>query len=369
MSNDNKTGIPPIDLEHDGVWRFLEACIGDHVPPLLFTGPVGVGKQITAIDFARRLCCDREPACTIDGDYCKACRSVLRLEHPAVQFVYPTPTQGFGENEGDDESDLARVLAAKREDIFSTHEFKKKVSLRIAQSRGIIQRANIKPFGDGYNIFIINDIHEMREAAQNALLKTIEEPPKRCVLILITSNPDALLYTVRSRCQRVRFGPLKPSVVERILVESYDKNPKTARKAAEFSQGNVPRALQIAGAADDDAKRHDVFEIIDRIQRAPDSWVIKKALSVNKGGNRDTAAHFLHEFAVACRDVMTGDEKLFINSDQRSFLAKQVATWDRRRLPAVVNRILDTRDGVVRRNWNIDAALVDLFLDIKHSRC
>ncbi|MCZ6767507.1 MAG: AAA family ATPase [bacterium] len=369
MSNDHKTGIPPIDLEHDGVWRFLEECIGDHVPPLLFTGPVGVGKQITAIDFARRLCCDREPACTIDGDYCEACQSVLRLEHPAVQLVYPTPTQGSGEIGGDDESDLARILAAKREDIFSTHEFKKKVSLRIAQSRGIIQRANIKPFGDGYNIFIINDIHEMREAAQNALLKTIEEPPKRCVLILITSNPDVLLYTVRSRCQRVRFGPVKPSVVEKILVESYGKDAKIARKAAELSQGNVPRALKIAEATDDDTKRHDVFEIIDRIQRAPDSWVIKKALSVNKGGNRDTAAHFLHELAVACRDVMTGDDMLFINSDQRSFLAKQVATWDRKRLPAVVDRILDTRDGVVRRNWNIDAALVDLFLDIKHSRC
>jgi len=367
MSEKHKFGIPLIDLEHEGVWRFLEACAGDRVPPLLFTGPAAVGKEITAIDFARRLCCDRERTCVIDGNLCEGCRNVLGIEHPSVQLVYPTPTQGTGESESDNESDIGKVLEEKRKDIFNTCDFKKKVSLRVAQSRGIIKRANLKPFGGGYNIFIINDVHTMREEAQNALLKTIEEPPEKCVLILITSNPDALLYTIRSRCQRVRFGPLKPSVIERILIEFYGIDVTEAQRAAGLSQGSVQRAREIAAGEGGD--RHELFEIIDRIQRAPDSWVMKRALSINQKGNRDATAHLLHELAVAYRDVMTGDDMLFINSDQRPLLSKQVAAWDRDRLPAIVNRILDTRDGIVRRNWNIDAALVDLFLDIKHSRC
>ena len=160
MSKDNKDGIPRIDLGHDGIWRFLEACMGDRIPPLLFTGPVSSGKEITAIDFARRLCCDCVPTCGLDGDLCEKCRNVLGLEHPSIQLVYPTPTQGSGESEGDDESDIGAILAAKRENIFNTHEFKnKKVSLRVAQSRWIVQRANMKPFGGGYNIFIIKVWH------------------------------------------------------------------------------------------------------------------------------------------------------------------------------------------------------------------
>ena len=102
-------------------------------------------------------------------------------------------------------------------------------------------------------------------------------------------------------------------------------------------------------------------------RNSPESWAIEQALLVSRSTNRDSAARFLDDLAAAYRDVMTGDEALFINRDQTETLKTQVAGWDPRNLPGILDKIVVTRDGILRRNLNIEAALVDLFLDIKNS--
>jgi len=366
-ANPAKTSLPRIDLQHEEVETFLDSCLRGRVPALLFTGPAGVGKEYTAIDFARRLCCPRDPKCRLGGDLCESCRSALALEHPGVHLVYPTPSQGAGEKEGDDETDIGKILEEKRQDIFSTLAFSKKVSVRIARARAVIRRANSKPFGSPYNAFIFADAHAMREEAQNALLKLVEEPPAHCVLVLITPNPDTILTTIRSRCQRVRFSQLKDEVVRALLVDYYGFSGKGADVAASHSRGNIRRAREIAADYDDEGRQR-VFELIANIGSAPESWVIEKALSIARSTNRDSAARFLDDLAVAYRDVMAGDETLFINRDKAEILKAEASRSNRKNLPRVVDRIIGTRDGILRRNLNIDAALVDLLLDIKHLR-
>lgn len=360
--------FPTIDLEQEHVERFLDACMRGRVPALLFTGPDGVGKTHTAVDFARRLCCPRDPVCRLDGDLCESCYTALALGHVGIRMIYATPTQGSGEKEDDDELDIGKILAEKRQDFFGTYHFSKKASLRIARARAMIKRANSKPFGTGYNVFIVVDAHLMREEAQNALLKLVEEPPERCAIIFITPNPDAILYTIRSRCQRVRFSPLKPAVIEKLLTDYYGVAKDTARKAASLAQGSVLRAREIASNHDDE-DRQSAYDILQRVKDAPESWVIGQALSVTRGGNRDGVARFLHEMATAFRDAMVEDPDIFINQDQKKLLQAQAKKWDRTELPAIVDRILETRDGILRRNLTMDAALVQLFLDIKHARC
>lgn len=362
------TNVPRIDLQQHGATQFLDGCMRDYVPALLFTGPDGVGKELTAVDFARRLTCTRDVPCSLADELCESCRMALRFEHPSITLVYPTPTQGGGEKEGDDEVDIGKILEEKRKDIFNVFRFSKKASIRIARSRAIIQRASSKPFGGGRNIFIIVDAHTMREEAQNALLKLIEEPPERCVLILIAPSPDAILYTIRSRCQRVRFGPLKPDVIEKVLTEHYGVKEAASRKAASLARGSMRRALEIAAQHDDD-EREAAYDVLDRIPTAPRSWLVHHALTLSRSGNRDGLARFLHELAVACRDVMAGDEALHINKDRSSFFDAQRDKWNSRRLPQVIGRILETRDGILRRNLNTDAALVDLFLEIRRIGC
>jgi DNA polymerase-3 subunit delta' len=335
------------------------------VPALLFTGPEGSGKEHTAIDFARRLCCERSPRCSLEGDLCESCRRALALEHPGIHLVYPTPTQGSGEKEGDDEGDVAKILETKRDDIFAVPAFPKKVSVRIARARSVIRRAYSKPFGSRYNVFVFADAHALREEAQNALLKLVEEPPSHGALIFITPNPDTILPTIRSRCQRVRFAPLEDGVVKRILVEYYGVSRETAEAVASLSRGDIRRARQLASDADGDA-RERAFNLLSNLTDEPDSWVVEQAVAIARSTNRDSAARFLDDLAVAFRDVMARDETLFVNRDRREILAGQVARWNRKNLPRIIDRIIVARDGILKRNLNIDAALVDLLLEIKH---
>jgi DNA polymerase-3 subunit delta' len=358
--------VPAIDLGQQQAYRFLESCMRERVPALLFTGPEGSGKEHAAIDFARAICCDRNPKCRLgDPDLCEGCRQARALEHPGIHLIYPTPTQGSGEKEGDDETDIGKVLEEKRNDFFSQYKFKKKASIRIARARAVIRRANTRPFGSTHNVFVFVDAHTMREEAQNALLKLVEEPPAQAVVILITPNPDTILYTIRSRCQRVRFGPLSEPVISKVLTGYYGVTAEAAATAASLSRGDIRRAREIAGEYDD-SERKIVYDILLRIKDAPDSWAVESALGVSRATNRDGVARFLDELATAYRDIMTGDETLFINRDQTELLKAQSGLWNRKVLPRVLDKIVVTRDGILRRNLNIDASLVDLFLDIKH---
>jgi DNA polymerase-3 subunit delta' len=364
-----KNRYPNLDLRDDGVRTFLDAYLeGSAHPPLLFVGPEGFGKEHTAAELARKICCTADKPCEIGSDLCPSCEKATLFEHPGIHLVYPTPTQGTGEKPGDDEGDVGKILDVKREDFFASYTFPKKVSIRIARARAIIQRANSKPFGASHNVFVIVGVDTMREEAQNALLKILEEPPSHCVVILITESPNAILYTIRSRCQLLRFGPLTQPQIESLLVEYDEVAPAAARKIAALSRGSIQRARSLAAEEDEEA-RTNAYEVLAKLGDATDSWVIQNAMRLGRGRSRDAVARFLHEFATAYRDVMTGDEALYINRDQARALTALTDKWERKNLPAVLGRIIDTRDQILRRNLNIEAALVDLLLDIKHLRC
>ena len=367
-TEDPEHGFPTIELRDDGIRSYLDACLANVIPPLLFTGPEGVGKEHAAIDFARQICCTEVRTCRLGDELCESCRQAVAFEHPGIHVVYPTPTQGTGEKPGDDAADILKVLEVKRGDFFDTHRFTKKVSIRIARSRAIIQRANTKPFGAAYNVFVVAQADTMREEAQNALLKVLEEPPAHCVMILITDNPDAILYTIRSRCQRVRFSPLTTQTVEAVLTDYYGAAPALARKAADLAQGSIRRGRELIDEQDEEG-RAQALDILTGLPSANEAWVVQNALGLTRGKSRDNVARFLHEFATVYRDIMVSDEALFINRDQSKMLTKQAGKWDRRKLPEVLDRILTTRDEVLRRNLNMDAALVDLFLDIRQLGC
>jgi DNA polymerase-3 subunit delta' len=364
-STDAYHPMPALDLGHERVSRFLESIRRDRVPSLLFAGPEGSGKEYTAIEFARRLCCGEAAPCRLDAgaDTCDLCVQASLLEHPGIHLVYPTPTQGAGEADDGDVTDISKVLDEKRQDIFSRYRFTKKASIRVARSRAVIQRANTKPFGSPYNIFVFLDAHAMREEAQNALLKLVEEPPPHCVMIFVTNNPESILYTIRSRCQQVRFTPLKTDAVERVLTGYYGVDAQTARRAAKLSQGNLRRARSLVESSDD-AERQTAAAFVTALPGATESWVIGQALVVAKGGNRDGVARYLHELSVVFRDVMVGDPALYINSESADELGKMAGECSRERLPAMIDRIARARHEILIRNMNIDATLVDLFLNL-----
>ena len=177
---------------------------------LLFAGPDGIGKRAVALALTAWLQCEAggDDACGT----CTSCRQVAAGSHPDVQMV--------GVATGKKEIGVDRVRDLKR-------------FTQLQPSRGKVK------------VGIIDDAHMLTVAAQNALLKTLEEPSDRSLLILVANTADALLPTVRSRCQRVRFSPLSLETVVEILTARHGLAADAARDLAVLAEGSPGRALAL----------------------------------------------------------------------------------------------------------------------------
>ena len=185
---------------------------------LLFAGPEGVGKRTVAVALAQALNCPARIAANGD-DACGRCVTCLRIGRQ--QF-----------------SDVVRLDRGEA------------ASIKIEPLRErVLQVVGYRPFEGARRVFIIDGADDLTEQAQDALLKTLEEPPPSATLILVTAYPDSLRPTIQSRCRRLRFGPLVEDDVVRVLVERAGVEATKARLLATVSAGSVSRAL---AAADDD---------------------------------------------------------------------------------------------------------------------
>lgn len=199
-------------LGHRRLVDLLARSVRDQTlpPSLMLAGPDGIGKRLVAVSTAQALNCTAPTPIPFDAcGACPACRRIARGVHPDVMLVAP------GENG----------------------------SIRIDQVRDIIERVAYRPFEGRRRVVIIDEADALVPAAQNALLKTLEEPPSLSVFMLITSRPDVLLATVRSRCPRLRFRPLDPDDVVAALVKR-GKSDAEARAIAATAHGSMSVALE-----------------------------------------------------------------------------------------------------------------------------
>lgn len=208
-------------LGHRQVCDVLRAAVAHGRVPqsLLFSGPDGVGKRTTALALAQALNCPRAR----DGDACGTCATCQRIargQHADVVYL--------------DQGEAASIkIQALRDRVLDV--------------------AGYRPFEAARRVFIIDPAEALTPQAQDALLKTLEEPPSTTLLVLITAYPDTLLPTVQSRCRRLRFGPLSSADVARVLVEHRGVEPAAARAIATASGGSVAAAIAAeTGHAEDD---------------------------------------------------------------------------------------------------------------------
>lgn len=214
MSFENLIGN---DAARDLLKRLAEK---DRVPhALLFTGPDGVGKKLFAFELARMMLCP-ERACGT----CPICSRI-------GVFDIPKPEKG---------EDFDAVFLSDHPDVGLVVPYKR--NLRVGAIRELEREAHFRPFEADRRLFVIDDADKMNDPAANALLKTLEEPPSTTFLVLVTSRPDALLQTIRSRCQTVRFAPVETELIEKVLVKD-GKDPKEAALAARVSRGSVGKAM------------------------------------------------------------------------------------------------------------------------------
>ena len=192
---------------------------------LLFTGHEGVGKKLFALELAKAMNCRNRvgvEAC----DECSSCTRITRSTFPPF---------------GDVDDDKERMIWSEHADVAMARAYKN--IIRVPVMRELEREANFRPFEGAARIFIVEDADSMNDQASNALLKTLEEPPPTSHLILTTSNPTALLPTIRSRCQTIRFAPIPRDAIETFLIEERQLPAADAALLSRTSGGSLGRAL------------------------------------------------------------------------------------------------------------------------------
>ncbi len=215
-------------IGNDEVKESLRRLIaGGRLPgSLLFTGDEGIGKKLFALELAKALNCRQRngvEAC----DECSSCKRISRSTFPPFS---------------NDDDNKERLIWSEHADVAMVRPFKQIIRVKNLM-RELEREANFRPFEGTARIFIVEDADCMNTHAANALLKTLEEPPPTSHLILTTSNPTALLATIRSRCQIIRFAPIAAGEVEKFLVEQKHLPAADARLLARTAQGSIGRAL------------------------------------------------------------------------------------------------------------------------------
>jgi len=183
----------------------------------IFSGPDGVGKRLAAINFAKALNCS-SAASGSPCDQCASCKKIDSSKHPDIV-----------------------TLKTKEEGA----------SIKIEDVRALIKNVYLKPFEAHKKVYIIESAEYMKHEAANAMLKTLEEPPADSIIILLTENIKSLLHTIVSRCQVVKFFPLKLKDVEDILTKEHSLSPEDAHTLSHLSGGRLGEALKF--------KEEDIF--------------------------------------------------------------------------------------------------------------
>ena len=212
----------------------------------LITGMGGVGKRTLARLAAQTLLCQNEKK---PCGRCRACREVEEHLHPDIAYVRP----GYDVN-SNVERDVAKGI------------------INVATIREVVRMVSLQAMEGAFRIVIIEQADKMNDGAQNALLKTLEEPPAGVVFFLLAESPGALLPTIFSRCRKVALHPWRAGTVERILKErgvSYLR----IQQAVESAEGSIGKAIEYA---EDDSfweRRREIMDAFFGAAGRSSAWI------------------------------------------------------------------------------------------------
>lgn len=256
----------------------------------IICGEKGSGRMSLAFSFAKTLLCEEGGT-----DACNTCQSCLQADtknHPDLIYV--------------------------------THEKPQVVSVDEIREQ-LVNTVTVKPYKSKYKVYIIDEAEKMNIQAQNALLKTIEEPPQYAVIILVTTVLDKLLPTIRSRCISLSTKPVKERDIEEYLIKNYGVDEDKARFSVEYAQGNLGKAVLLATNEDYDKLVKSVIDLENQIYKMDMDSI---ALAIERcSAYKMNIAEYLDLMMMWYRDVLmlkvTGNPDRIIFKEQYSTIKEQ----------------------------------------------
>lgn len=224
---------------------------------LCFWGKVGVGKFATALQIVKTYSClnPKQQDNLIDScDNCNNCLNIKKGNYSNLEFIFSLPSGKTSQNEtgtiaslNDDQiTNIVESLTLKINNPYHRFQIQGASQIRINQIRELRQKLALSNSLPGRKFVIVLEANEMRPEAQNAFLKTLEEPNENITFILICSNKDALLPTILSRCQLIYFPPLPTNLIADEIQKKFNFILSEAQLIAKFSDGSFTQALEFA---------------------------------------------------------------------------------------------------------------------------
>lgn len=322
-------------IGHEDIVKHFKSSIelGKVSHAYILNGEKGVGKKTMASVVAKSLQCEEG-----GSDPCGTCKSCLQAEtgnQPDIIWV-----------------------KHEKPSVLSVDEIREQV----------INDIGLKPYSSRYKIYIIPDAQLMNPQAQNAILKTLEEPPEYAILMLLTNNVDKFLPTILSRCIVLNFKPVEPLQMMEYLVTNVGVDQKKARFCTDFAQGNLGKAVRLAISTDYNEIKEDSIRLLRQIQNMDMEDII---LAVkNMGKYKLDITDYIDIMSMWFRDIMivkiNNSPNKIIFKDEFSTMKKQAskASYEG------IENILEAMDKLKVRleaNVNFDIAMELALLTVKEN--
>ncbi len=293
----------------------------------LFAGPEGVGKTHLALRLAAMLNCTGAPR---PCGACSSCTKTANGTHPDVSVVRPSGN-----------------------------------TIKISQMREVQHALSLSPFEGRWRVIIVTEFDKATPEAANALLKTLEEPPSRAILLLTATDASLLLPTVVSRCQAISLRAVSTSTIEQALLQRWDVEPDRATLLAKLSAGRPGWAISAATNSALMETRHQAIELLTQVLAHGQAQRVMLAQDL---ASRDDIAQLLSLWQIWWRDIAllcSGNEGLICNLDFPETLERQAGALELGSAHHVLQGI-QAAQKQLEQNVNSRLVLEVLLLDWPH---
>lgn len=320
---------------HKDILKYISSAVENNrvSHAYILNGERGSGKKMLANLFAMTLLCE-----TGDNEPCGKCHSCKQAEsgnHP----------------------DIIRV----------THEKPNSISVDDIRTQ-VNNTVDIKPYQGPYKVYIIPQADMMTPQAQNAILKTIEEPPSYAVFLLLTENAETLLLTINSRCVMLKLRNIKDTLIKKYLMENLEIPDYKADMCTAFAQGNMGRAIMLANSDHFNEIREEAVQLLKHISEMELNEIVAavKNISVYKLEITD----YLDIIMIWYRDVLlykaTKEIDKVVFKDQLQSIKEQARKSSYEGIELILES-LEKAKARLKANVNFDLVMELLFLTIKEN--